>query len=151
MDWLAELYRQQPFWVWLAIGAIILIGEVATGSGWLLYAAGSAAVVAYLSMLGLNLTLPGEIALFSVLAIASTFLGRRFIKRHDQPDINDNAERLIGREGLTTSAFIGGYGRVAVEGCEWAAELEGDDALPVGVRVEVAAMADGARLRVRRA
>ena len=151
MDWLAELYRQQPFWVWLAVGAVILIAEVATGSGWLLWAAGSAAVVAYLGMLGLDLGLPGEIALFSVLTIASTFVGRRFIRRHDKPDINDNAERLIGREGLTTSAFIGGYGRVAVEGCEWAAELEDDEALPAGVRVEVSAMADGARLRVRRA
>jgi membrane protein implicated in regulation of membrane protease activity len=151
MDWLIELYRQQPFWVWLAVGALILTAEVATGSGWLLWAAGSAAAVAYLTMLGLDLGLPGEIALFSVLAVASTFVGRRFITRPAKGDINDNVERLIGREGLATSPFVGGYGRVAVGGCEWAAELEDGGGLAEGSRIEVAALSDGARLLVRRA
>jgi len=152
MDWLFELYRQQPFWVWLAVGAMLLTAEVATGSGWLLWAAGAAAAVAYVALLGVDLGLPGEIVLFAVLAGLSTFVGRRFIVgRHAKADVNDNVERLIGREGLTTSPFADGYGRVAVEGCEWAAELEGGGALPEGARIEVAAMADGARLLVRQA
>jgi membrane protein implicated in regulation of membrane protease activity len=152
MDWLQSLYANQPFWIWLAVGAVILTVEVATGSGWLLWAAVSAAVVAYLALLGVDIGLPGEIAAFAGLTIASTLASRRFLGRgKGQADVNDNIERLIGRPGRATSAFVGGYGRVAVDGCEWAAELEdGDGALPDGARVEVARLADGARLVVRR-
>ena len=156
MDWLAELYSTQPYWVWLAAGALILTVEVATGSGWLLWAAVSAAAVAYLASLGLDLGLGGELAAFAVLTVASTFVGRRyFAGRGAKGDLNSNAERLIGLEGRAASAFTGGYGRVAVDGCEWAAELEDADTrggeLPKGARIEVARLADGARLVVRQA
>lgn len=154
MDWLQSLYANQPFWVWLAVGAAILTVEVATGSGWLLWAAVSAAAVAYLALLGVDLGLPGEIAAFAGLTIASTLASRRFIgRRRGEADVNDNIERLVGRTGRATSDFVGGYGRVAVEGCEWAAELEDPEgqggALPNGARVEVARLADGARVVVR--
>jgi len=152
MDWLVELYRQQPFWVWLAVGAMILTAEVATGSGWLLWAAGSAAAVGYLAMLGLDIGLGGEIILWAGLSLVSTVAAKRFLPSKPEPgDINNNVERLIGRTGQATSAFTNGYGRVAVEGCEWAAELEGGGVLPQGARVEVAALTDGARLLVREA
>jgi membrane protein implicated in regulation of membrane protease activity len=81
MDWLQSLYANQPFWIWLAVGAVILTAEVATGSGWLLWAAVSAAAVAYLALLGVDIGLPGEIAAFAGLTIASTLASRRFIKR----------------------------------------------------------------------
>ena len=150
MDWLTELYANQPFWIWLTVGAVILTAELATGSGWLLWPAVSAAIVAYLTMLGVDVGLPGEIALFAVLTIATTFLSRRFLKRpKDGANLNEPA-RLIGRTGQATSPFVGGYGRVAVEGCEWAAEVEGEEAVEEGARVEVAALADGARLVVRK-
>ena len=151
MDWLTELYANQPFWVWLTVGLVILTAELATGSGWLLWPAVSAGIVAYLTMLGVDVGLPGEIAIFALLTIVTTFAARRFIKRRADPliDLNEPA-RLVGRTGLATSDFVGGYGRVAVEGCEWAAELEGEQALAEGSKVEVAALADGARLVVRR-
>jgi membrane protein implicated in regulation of membrane protease activity len=150
MDWLQELYANQPFWVWLGVGALILTAEVATGSGWLLWPAVSAGIVAYLAMLGLDLGLPGEIAAFAVLTVVTTLAGRRFLKSSTgKGDVNNNVERLIGRSGKATSVFDGGYGRVLVDGCEWAAELEDGGALPDGAPVEVARLADGARLVVR--
>ena len=149
MDWLTELYANQPFWIWVGVGALILTAELATGSGWLLWPAVSAALVAWLTLLGVDVGLPGEIGMFAVFTIATTLLSRRFIKRPERiTDIND-AGRLIGRTGLATSPFADGYGRVAVEGCEWAAELEGGGALEEGARIEVAALADGTRLVVR--
>ena len=150
MDWLTDLYANQPFWVWLGVGALILTAEVATGSGWLLWPAVSAAIVAYLAMLGLDVGLPGEIAAFAVLTAVTTLAGRRFFKPGGgKGDVNNNVERLIGRSGRTTSVFDGGYGRVQVDGCEWAAELEDGGELPDGALVEVARLADGARLVVR--
>ena len=152
MDWLVRLYEAQPLWVWLAVGAIILTAEVITGSGWLLWAAVSAAAVGYLAMLGLDVGLPGEIALFAGFTIVTTFAARRFMGRRKpgEHDINDPV-RLIGRTGVAAVAFEDGRGRVAVEGAEWAAELEGGGALPPGARVEVAALTDGARPLVREA
>lgn len=151
MDWLTGLYAHQPFWVWLAVAAVILTAEVATGSGWLLWAAVSAAAVAYLALLNLPLGLPGEIAAFAALTVATTFAGRRFLPPSaGKGDVNDNAHRLIGQSGQATSPFTGGYGRVLVEGCEWAAEAEDGGDFPSGARVEVARLADGARLVVRR-
>jgi hypothetical protein len=149
MDWLTELYANQPFWIWVAVGGLFLTAELATGSGWLLWPAVSAAVVAYLTMLGLDIGLPGEIGVFALLTIATTLLSRRFLKRPAAiEDLNDPG-RLVGRTGRATSPFTAGYGRVAVEGCEWAAELETGEVLEEGTKIEVAALADGARLVVR--
>jgi membrane protein implicated in regulation of membrane protease activity len=150
MDWLTEFYRTQPSWIWLGLAALILTAEVATGSGWLLWAAVSAAAVAYLTFLNLDIGLGGEIAAFAVLTVVTTLAGRRFFGGHGAAgDVNSSAERLIGQAGAATSPFIGGYGRVLVEGCEWAAELEDGGELAQGARVEVARLADGARLVVR--
>ena len=151
MSWLTELYANQPFWIWVAVAGLFLTAELPTGSGWLLWPAVSAGLVAYLTLLGVDVGLPGEIGAFALLTIATTLLSRRFLKRPAAiTDIND-AGRLIGRTGLATSPFVEGYGRVAVEGCEWAAELEHGGALEEGARIEVAALADGARLVVRQA
>ena len=152
MGWLTELYANQPFWIWVAVGGLLLTAELATGSGWLLWPAVSAGIVAYLTMLGIDIGLPGEIGVFALLTIATTLLSRRFIKPRLAAitDVNDPG-RLIGRTGRATSPFVEGYGRVAVEGCEWAAELESGQVLPEGAKVEVAALADGARLVVREA
>lgn len=79
MDWLVELYRAQPAWIWLGVAALILTAEVTTASGWLLWAAVSAAAVAYLAFLNLEIGLPGEIAAFAALTVATTLAGRRFL------------------------------------------------------------------------
>jgi membrane protein implicated in regulation of membrane protease activity len=45
MHGLTLLYTTHPFWVWLAVAAIFLAVEVATGTGWLLWPAASALLV----------------------------------------------------------------------------------------------------------
>ena len=46
MDAMVALYESQPFWIWLALGALILAAEAAMGTEWLLWPAVSAAAVA---------------------------------------------------------------------------------------------------------
>jgi len=149
---LHQLYLAHPFWSWMAFAAALLAVEVATGSGWMLWPAGSAAVVAVLvTYAGLDL---GQAALvFALLTISSALLARRYLPKslfHQPPgaDINDARHRVVGRLGLAASAFHGGRGRVFVDGKEWAAELDDGEALEAGARVEVTGVA-GARLRVR--
>lgn len=150
MTWLADLYVAHPFWIWAAIAAVILAAEVATGTGWLLWPAACAAIVA-----GLTFILKGafavELAAFAVLTIASTLLARRYLPRNasgEGPDINDNVGRLVGHVGTAVGAFEHGRGRVFIDGKEWAAVADEDIVLAADQPVKVLA-ADGWILKVK--
>ncbi len=136
---------------WLALGAVLLGVELATGSGWLLWPAGSAAAVALITLVA-PLGPAGQAAVFGAATVFSTYVGRRFVNRaaaHPH-DLNDSQARLIGAEGRAATVFEGGAGRVFVDGKEWAAELEEAGESPaVGGRVRVVALLGGARLKVR--
>jgi membrane protein implicated in regulation of membrane protease activity len=152
MDQAAALFFDHPFWSWIAIAGILLIGELMTGSGWLLWPAGSAAFVG-LTTLADPLGWPLELVLFVATTIASTYVGRRFLRPQPKGghDINDPERRLLGHEGETVSPFKAGHGRVFVDGKEWAAELDGGGDLAAKSKVEVVEILGGARLKVRAA
>jgi membrane protein implicated in regulation of membrane protease activity len=146
MDWILL----HPFALWIAVGAILLAVEVATGSGWLLWPAGAAAVTAGLAFI-LPLGLPVQAMIFAVLTIVTTLVGRHFFPRHAAgADINDTRKRLRGLEGVAAADFQAGHGRVFVDGKEWAAELQGAAVLARGVKIVVTGV-EGARLTVRAA
>ncbi len=143
-----------PFWLWLAAGGLLLLGEILSGSSWLLWPAVCAAFVGALTALGIEFPLQEQLALWAGLSVVTTFASRSLFKRRrptDEVEDDVNEPKLLGRSGRAVSAFEGGCGRVLVDGAEWTAELEGADALPVGARVEVVERIDGARLKVRSA
>jgi len=150
MDGLMQFYATHPFWVWLAVAAIFLAIEVATGTGWLLWPAASAGLVGLLTLV----VAPGppiELGLFAVLTIATTYFARRFMRpvlEAHNADLNDPSLRLVGRDGQVLDAFQNGSGRVFVDGKEWAAVVAEGEAPTVGQKVRVVAV-DGAVLTVR--
>ena len=152
MEALTDLHAAQPFWIWLALGVVLLATEAAFSTEWLLWPAVSAGVVAVVTALGLPLDLTGEVALFAALTVATTLLSRRLIQKvnpSDAPDINARDTRLIGQRAQVVQAFVNGRGRVFVSGAEWVAEIEG--ATPAeGDSVIVEGM-DGPKLKVRAA
>jgi hypothetical protein len=153
MEQVEVFYDLYPFWTWLAVGAALLALETATGSGYLLWPAVAAGVVALMT-LAIHVGLPLEVVIFALITIGLTVLARRYWPPHPHkphhPELNDRGARLLGRHGQTIGAFAGGQGRVFVDGAEWTAELETDDAgPPAGARVEVIKVVDGGRLRVR--
>lgn len=154
MQEVAVFYSLYPFWTWLAVGAVLLALEVSTGSGYLLWPAASAGVVALLT-LTVRLGLPIEALIFALLTIATTVLARLYWPRrvaHPAHDINDRGGRLVGRFGETVGLFAAGQGRVFVDGAEWSAELEGQDVgPPPGARVQILEVVGGGRLKVRSA
>jgi hypothetical protein len=146
MDWLP----QHPFALWIAVGAVLLAVEVGTGSGWLLWPAGSAAVTGVLA-LAVRLDPPVQAIIFAVLTIVTTLAGRHFFPRRPlSADINDTAARLAGLEGVAATDFQAGRGRVFVDGKEWAAELEGAASLASGMKIVVIGV-HGARLTIKQA
>ncbi|WP_269516340.1 NfeD family protein [Brevundimonas subvibrioides] len=154
MTAIADIYAAQPFWIWLALGVLLLAVEAAFSTEWLLWPAVSAGIVAVLTALGLRLGLPVEIGLFAALTLLSTLLSRRLIQRvnpSDSPDINDRDVRLVGQRARVVSAFVGGRGRVFVSGAEWPAEIEGP-APDVGADVVVeSSLGSGLKVRAARA
>lgn len=151
MEGLIQLVVANPFWVWAAIGALILATEVSTGSGWLLWPAASAAAVAVAALLFPGLSWVGAVGLYAGLTIVTTLMARRFWppqRPGDADDINDNNARLVGHHGKVVAGFHDRSGRVFIDGKEWAAELDEDLVLAPGDPVEVTGIS-GSRLRVR--
>ena len=149
MDAVVALYESQPFWLWIALGCLILAIEAASGTEWLLWPAVSAGLVGVITLVAPDLGFVVELALFAILTLGISLASRRLIKRvnPEEPDINDRNARLIGARAEVVQSFIDGRGRVFVSGSEWPADLEGE-APPVGARVIVAAI-DGPRLKVK--
>jgi membrane protein implicated in regulation of membrane protease activity len=147
---LVEFFGDHEFWAWTALAAALLAVEVVSGTGWLLWPATSAGIVAVLTALT-SVPTPPALAIFAALTIVTTFLARRYLPRPLRPhssDINDNIARLVGHEGRVVGAFEGQLGRVFIDGKEWAAELADGERLAAGARVQVVGV-HGARLTVR--
>ena len=151
MDAVGTFYFAHPFWSWLAVGAVFLISEVVTGSGWMLWPAGSAVGVALMSLAAPHLGGGWELVIFAAATVISTVAGRRWLRGVPRggPNINDPKARLIGHRGEASHAFEAGLGRVFVDGKEWSAELEDSGVLAAGAKVQVISVLGGARLRVR--
>lgn len=149
MDWLTDLYASQPFWIWLALAALILAVEAGVGSEWLLWPAVAAGVVAVLTAIGLPLGLVGELIVFAILTLIGTVFARKFVQRINpsEIDINDRDSRLVGQRAQVVQAFVDGRGRVFVSGAEWAADIEG--AAPLAGDSVIVESAGGPRLKVR--
>jgi hypothetical protein len=150
MDTLIQFHSDQPFWIWLAVGVILLAVEAAFSTEWLLWPAVAAGVVAVITAIGVPLGFWGEVALFAALTVAATLLSRRLIQRvnpSDSPDINARDSRLIGQRAQVVEGFVDGRGRVFVSGAEWPAEIEG--AAPLAGESVIVERIDGPRLSVR--
>lgn len=150
MQWIQDLYSTQPFWIWLTVGVALLAIEALTSTEWLLWPAVSAGVIALVTALFSQLGLGVEVGLFAALTVALTLISLRYVRRvnpSEIPDINDQTERLLGKEAQVVEAFVNGRGRVFVSGAEWPADAVADDLL-AGQKVVVVAV-DGPRLTVR--
>jgi membrane protein implicated in regulation of membrane protease activity len=150
MDALIDFHSAQPFWIWLAVGVVLLAIEAAFSTEWLLWPAVAAGITAVVAALGLDIGFWGEAVLFAVLTLIATLLSRRLIQRvnpADYPDINARDGRLVGQRAQVIQAFVDGRGRVFVSGAEWPAEIDG--AAPLAGESVVVEAIDGPKLRVR--
>jgi membrane protein implicated in regulation of membrane protease activity len=148
---IADFLTMHAFWGWAALAALLLAAEVGTTTGYLLWPAASAGVVA-VAQLFVRPGLMVDLLVFALLTIVTTLLARRLLPRRLRqpgPDINDRARDLIGRSGQTVGPFNGGRGRVFVDGAEWIAETDAEAAPPIpGATVKVVDVLGGGRLKV---
>lgn len=137
------------FW---AVAALVLFAAEAMAPGAFMLWFGFAAVamaVAVLLVPGLGWV--AQVVLFSVLAVISVAIYRRWFRgkgrQSDKPLLNRRAEQLVGTVATLDQPIEGGRGRVKIDDAFWT--VEGDD-LPLGTRVRVIAV-NGMTLKVQEA
>ncbi len=150
MDTLVSFFAEFGPQHWLILGLVLLIAEMASGTTYLLWPSVAAFITALAAFLGLG-NWVAELALFAILVIALTWLGRPLVQRWRNEGaantLNNRAASLIGTRAVVTS-FANGVGSVKVGDTVWRAQS--DEALEAGAEVEIASV-DGAVLKVRRA
>lgn len=133
---------------WLALGLVLLVAEMFTGTMHLLWpaiAAGVTGLVAFILPTG-GLT---ELAIFAAVEVGLVIFGAPFaqkLRSGGSPNLNERGQSLIGVRGAAAEAFINGVGAVKIQDTVWRAVS--DDAIVAGAAVDVVGV-DGATLRVK--
>jgi inner membrane protein len=123
---------------WAGFGAALLIGELLTGTTYILWPAVAAFIVALANYFGLSYW-PADMALFALLTIVLTAFAHPIVKRwrlaQSGRPINERARQMIGTRGLLT-AFANGVGSVKINDSIWRAVSS--EQLIAGEQVEIA-------------
>lgn len=135
-------------WHWLIFGILLCAVEVLAPATFLLWAGVAALATGLVTFLVPILNWQMQIALFAVLAIATTLAGRMFY-RHDRetldaPVLNRRGDSLVGRDFLLQAPIVNGVGSVTMDSTRW--RVIGPDTA-AGVRMTVLRI-DGASLVV---
>ena len=138
------------WWIWMAIAAAFVVGEIFTAGFFLLWFGVGAAVAGVLALLGLGFG--WQLAAFVVISGVLFAASRRFAERFSQkqpPGIG--ADRFIGLQGQVLEEVdnIKNVGRVRLQKEEWRAESETGEILSVDTQVEVVRL-DGTHLVVKK-
>ncbi len=138
------------WWIWMALAAIFVVGEMFTAGFFLLWFGVGAAAAGVLALLGASF--PWQLAAFVVVSGVLLAVSRRFAERFSKaqpPGIG--ADRFIGLKGLVLEEIDNtqNTGRVRLHKEEWRADSFDEAAIPVGARVEVVSL-DGTHLVVKR-
>ena len=136
------------WWLWMALAAIFVIGEIFTAGFFILWFGIGAAAAGVLAVLGLGAgwQLGAFVVVSGVLFAVSRKFSERFTKKQP-PGIG--ADRFIGKEGVVLEEIDNdnNTGRVRLGKEEWRAEGNTEKTIPVGKRVKVVRL-DGTHLIV---
>ena len=136
------------FWHWLILAVLMLVMELASGSGFLLWVAIGSALTSMFAYLLPSLDWPWQLVLFSTFSVVACVIWWRYLKRctemSDKPKLNQRTEHFIGRTFKLESAIENGRGKVKIGDTYWL--VEGAD-LAAGAKVKVESV-DGVLLHV---
>jgi membrane protein implicated in regulation of membrane protease activity len=144
MTWLEGI---DAHWIWLIAAALLGIAELVVPGVFFIWVAAAAAVTGFATLF-FDLSVALQFGLFSLLALAAVYLGRRWYADNpvesSDPLLNDRASRLVGQVVVTVSPIENGIGRCKVGDSVW--NCRGPDS-PEGARVRIVG-ADGTCLIV---
>jgi membrane protein implicated in regulation of membrane protease activity len=124
-------------WNWFILGAVLFTLETVLPGVHFLWFGIAAIIVGALALIT-GVTWPWQVIAFAVLAVATVFWVRRYVRPDvavsDLPDLNARGQQYVGRSLLVEQAIQNGRGKVRVGDTLW--QAEGPD-LPVGSWVKV--------------
>lgn len=137
------------WWIWMAIAALFIVGEIFTQGFFLLWFGIGAALAGLLAILGLGVG--WQLGAFVVVSGVLFAISRRFaekVSKKQPPGIG--ADRFVGLQGIVLEEIdnVKNTGRVRVQKDEWRADSETEELIPEGAQVVVTRM-DGTHLIVR--
>lgn len=141
-------------WSWWLLGLVLLAAELLVPGVFLVWIGIAALITGALSLVLWEVSLwtwQVQLVLFSVLAVASTLLGRRLLGTGhvvtDEPMLNLRTASLVGRTATLAEPITEGRGRIRLDDTHWS--VQGPD-LPAGTKVKVIA-GNGRDLTVEKA
>jgi membrane protein implicated in regulation of membrane protease activity len=137
------------WWIWMAIAALFIVGEIFTQGFFLFWFGIGAAVAGVLAILGLGVgwQLGAFVVVSGVLFAVSRRLAEKISKKQP-PGIG--ADRFVGLEGIVLEEIdnVKNTGRVRVQKDEWRADSETGEIIPEGERIVVIRL-DGTHMVVK--
>lgn len=130
--------QMNSVWIWFAVAAILLAGEMITTSFVLIFFALGAAATA--ALVFLNPQMPGaaQVIVFGAVGLIGLAAGRRWIKARLQSNaapavqLDSNAEFVVDRDIAS-----GAEGAVLYQGSPWTAVNDGSEIIRAGDRVRI--------------
>ncbi|AIC28937.1 UNVERIFIED_ORG: hypothetical protein GGE64_003698 [Rhizobium etli] len=147
---LAKIIAELGPWSWWVVGLVLLAAEMIVPGFFLVWIGLAALIVGALSLLFWDSAFwvwELQAIFFALLAVATTFAGRRLMLRNaatDEPFLNQRGASLVGRTATLHEPIREGRGRIRLDDTLW--QVMGPD-LPVGTQVKVVA-SNGRDLRV---
>lgn len=150
MDGLLQTFAGVEYWHWLALGLVLLLVELVTGTTYLLWPAVAAWVTGLAAMI-VPMPFTVQLIIFAVSVVLLLLFARPLVRNRllagPESDLNEPGRQLTGARGVAVAAFAQGEGRVKLGDTEWRAES--DDAISAGDTVEVLGV-NGSSLKVKR-
>lgn len=139
------------WWLWMVLGFLLLIAEMATPGVFLLFFGASALVVGLLELLGISGPAWMQWVLFSVIAIVSMLLFRKPLLARIKQRTGEDVDRLEQESAVAMEEIAPEKtGRVELRGAPWSARNVGASVIAQGQRCRVEHV-EGLTLRVRAA
>lgn len=146
-----SLFADLNFWHWLILGVVLLMLELTSGSGFLLWIAIGGFITAVVALFIPMLSWPWQLLLFATFSIFACLLWWHYLKgcteSSDKPNLNRRTAQYIGRTFELEVAITNGRGKIKIGDTYWI--VVGED-LPVGSKVKVVSV-DGVLLHVEQA
>lgn len=126
-----------PVWFWAAVAAILLAGEVATGTFVLVFFAAAAVATALIALIA-PLSFWGQLVCFGATGLISLLVGKRWVMARIRKLGAEGYSNDSGQEFLSSASLEpGAEGSLSYQGAPFTAINCGTHSIKVGDRVRV--------------
>jgi|ERR1700677_2825316 len=133
------------WWLWVAIGAVLLVIEVGATREFTMFCVGSSALaVGLMTLLGIY-NVPAQFVSFAILSAATVFWVRDWLREASSRTGLQEHEfgNLIGQVAFPLEDLVPyGFGKAELRGTTWSAHNASHVAIPRGRRCKVMALKD---------